>query len=144
MLFTNDLITLFAERHLKRVLWLLVIFLLLSPQSGALGSSTFQPEVALFPNRGFESDPTNPSNGWDWPNGDWIWDGNIAHESTHSARVSRTTGSETASIYSAYLPIQPSTTIYLVLTGSALKMRTKTHQSLYINIQPGIRRQALG
>ena len=94
---------------MKRILWLVVIFLLLIPQSGALGNSSFQSPLSIFPNSGFEIDPTGPSNGWLWPSNDWVWDGNIAHNGAYSARVSRTAGPSTASVYSAYVSVQPST-----------------------------------
>ncbi len=94
---------------MKRILWLAVIYLLLIPQAAALGDSQTQDILSSFPNGGFETNPTEPSNGWTWPGNGWVWDGNIAHSGTHSARVSRSGGGETGSVYSAYVPVQPST-----------------------------------
>ena len=103
------LITMFAGINMKKIFWLLVIFLLLKPQGGTLGFSPYHLNLDIFPNAGFEVDPTDPSNGWTWPSDHWVWDGSIAHSGSHSARVSRLSGSETNSIYSGYLPVQPST-----------------------------------
>lgn len=94
---------------MKRIIWLIIIALLLVPQAGSLGFHPIQPAVTLFPNGGFETDPSDPSNGWTWPSDDWIWDGSIAHDGTHSARISRSGGNETTSVYSAYVSVQPST-----------------------------------
>ncbi len=94
---------------MKRFLWLVVIFILLLPQAGAFASNSFQAILSGFPNSSFEIDPADPSNGWEWPNNDWVWDGGIAHSGTHSARIYRASGEETASLYSAYMPVQPST-----------------------------------
>ncbi len=98
-----------VDKKLKRFLWFVVIFLVLNSQVGLLGFSSFQATLVTFPNGGFEVDPTNSSNGWEWPSNDWIWDGSIAHSGAHSARVSRTSGPETESIWSADMPVQPST-----------------------------------
>jgi|GEM_PF-1014335 len=121
MPFGLDLITLFAERTLKRFLWLAVIILLVIPQAGAYGRDTSQLILDSIPNYSFEINPTEPSNGWDWPGEDWVWDGGTAHDGNHSARISRTSGDETASIYSAYVPVQASS-IYTL----AFWMRTET------------------
>jgi uncharacterized repeat protein (TIGR01451 family) len=95
---------------------------LLMQPAGACHFSLFQPSRVPFPNGGFEINPTDPTNGWTWPSNDWVWDRNIAHGGTHSARVSRTSGPETESVWSAYLPIQPSTVYtltYWLRTDSA-------------------------
>ncbi len=84
--------------------------------------SPFQPHLDTFPNGGFETDPTSTSIGWSWPSSDWVWDGSIAHSGAHSARVSRTSGPETESVWSASLPVQPSTVYtltYWLRTNSA-------------------------
>ena len=93
---------------MKRVLWLTVIFFLLVPQAWVLASDVGQPDTYSFPNGGFELDPANPSNGWDWPGGNWSWDG-TSHTGSYSARVYRNGGDETSSLWSTYIPIQPST-----------------------------------
>ena len=93
---------------MKRILWLVVVSLLLIPQAGALGNSQTPDILSGFPNGGFETNPTDPSNGWTWPNNNWVWDGSIAHEGTHSARVYRDSGDQTASLWSTYVPVQPS------------------------------------
>lgn len=98
---------------MKKLFWLAVIFILLIPPTTVLGSSQAQETLSSFPNGNFETDPANPSNGWDWPSSDWVWDGSTAHEGTFSARVSRIGGSETQSIYSAYVPVQVSS-IYTI------------------------------
>jgi uncharacterized repeat protein (TIGR01451 family) len=70
-----------------------------------------QPRILLsaFPNGGFETDPTSGQNNWVWPVTNWTWDGTLAHGGTHSARVSRSGGNESGSLYSDLLPITPST-----------------------------------
>ena len=104
-----DIIALERGANMKKMLWLVVIILVLSPQAGSLASSPFQPNEVTFPNSGFETDPTTGTNGWSWPSSDWVWDGSVAHSGAHSARVYRGSGSETASVYSAYISVQAST-----------------------------------
>lgn len=94
---------------MKRLVWVAVIILLVIPQAGALGFDSSQSLLSVFPNGNFENNPNDPANGWSWPAEDWVWDGTIAHSGTHSARVSRISGDETASIYSAFVPVEAST-----------------------------------
>ena len=94
---------------MKRIFWLAVIFLLIKPQAVSLSFDQAQSPLSTFPNGGFETNPTDPNNGWSWPTQDWVWDGNVAHSGTYSARVYRGGGDATASIYSAYISVQPST-----------------------------------
>jgi uncharacterized repeat protein (TIGR01451 family) len=128
---------------LKRFLWLAVIILLVIPQAGVYGSDTSQRILSTFPNNSFEINPNEPSNGWDWPGQQWVWDGGSAHDGIHSARVSRTSGDETASIYSAYVPVQASTIYSLsfwLRTENANKSPTVfIYQYTSDNIQTGIR-----
>lgn len=93
---------------MKRILWLAVIFFLLTPQLGVLGAHSFQSVDAIVLNGGFESDPTAPDNGWDWPESNWQWDASVFHEGSHSARVSRYNGEETPSLWSDPIDIQTS------------------------------------
>lgn len=88
---------------------LLITFLLIVFPIGVLGSGPFQVIYNTFPNPGFETNPANSSGGWFWPVSDWVWDSSIAHSGTHSARVSRTSGDASASLYSANLSVEPST-----------------------------------
>ena len=92
---------------MKRVLWLTVIFFLLVPQVVAFGADDNQPESIYFPNGGFELNPVEPSNGWDWAGGNWSWDGS-SHSGIHSVRVFRQGGDQSVSLWSDYLPVQPS------------------------------------
>jgi FG-GAP-like repeat/FG-GAP repeat len=66
-------------------------------------------QAMSFPNGGVEAQPTGGANDWFWPSSGWVWDGSTAHGGTHSVRVSRTSGSETPNLLSAYIPVQPST-----------------------------------
>lgn len=93
---------------MKRILWLAVIFFILYPQVGVLGSDSYQSINGTIQNSGFEYNPIDPINGWDWPDNGWQWDGNIFHGETHSARVSRFSGDETSSLWSMPIPTQPS------------------------------------
>jgi uncharacterized repeat protein (TIGR01451 family) len=74
------------------------------PFGQSLNSNTI-----AFPNGGFETNPINPSNGWTWPANDWVWDGSVAHNGTHSARVNRVSGGSTASLWSDYMSVNPTT-----------------------------------
>ncbi|MDO9087612.1 MAG: FG-GAP-like repeat-containing protein [Anaerolineaceae bacterium] len=79
-------------------------------------------ESASFPNGGFETFPSGGLNDWTWPSSYWTWDGSIAHSGTRSARVSRNSGLDTASLWSAYVPILPSneySLIYWLRTANA-------------------------
>jgi uncharacterized repeat protein (TIGR01451 family) len=87
------------------VLTLLIIALL----AGELGSIPFWAAPVPFPNGGFETFPGGGLNDWRWPDNDWVWDGSVAHNGAHSARVHRIFGGETASLRSAYISVQPST-----------------------------------
>ena len=65
--------------------------------------------IALsFPNGGFDI-PQRGANDWTIFTSGWAWDVNNPHSGSHSARVSRASGSETGSIYSAFIAITPST-----------------------------------
>ena len=69
-----------------------------------------KPVIATaFPNGGFETYPNAGVNDWTVFTSGWAWDSNTKHSGTHSARVSRTSGSETGSIHSAFISIAPST-----------------------------------
>ena len=83
-----------------------LIFILL-----AGGSRSIPPQTAplSIPNGGFETFPAGGPNDWTWPSSDWVWDGSVAHGGTHSVRVQRSSGAETASLWSAYVSVQPST-----------------------------------
>jgi uncharacterized repeat protein (TIGR01451 family) len=134
---------LFAERNLKRFLWLAAIILLVIPQAGVYGSDTSQLILSNFPNNSFEINPVDPSNGWDWPGEDWVWDGGTHHVGSHSARVSRTSGDETASIYSAYVPVQASS-VYTLSFWMRTEAASKTpsvsiYQYASNNTQTGLR-----
>ena len=75
-----------------------------------------------FPNGGFETQPVGGANDWTWPGSNWVWDGSTAHNGAHSVRVSRTSGDATSSLWSAYVPVQPSsvyTLTYFLRTESA-------------------------
>ena len=65
--------------------------------------------AATFPNGGFENFPAGGSNDWTWPAGNWEWDASSVHSGAHSARVSRSSGLDTSSLWSAYVSLQPST-----------------------------------
>ena len=62
-----------------------------------------------FRNGGFETFPAGGPGDWTWPGGDWVWDGSVAHTGAHAARVHRSSGGETASLWSALVFVQPST-----------------------------------
>lgn len=83
-----------------------VIFIL------SVGESSTVPTYAgqvPFPNGGFETFPGGGPDDWQWPDRDWVWDGSVAHSGVSSARVYRGSGDETASLWSAYVSVQPST-----------------------------------
>lgn len=66
-------------------------------------------EAMTFPNGGFETNPTGEVNDWtSWPTG-WGWDGSTYNSGSHSARVSRSQGSASGSLWSANVSVMPST-----------------------------------
>lgn len=85
-------------------LFLIFFFLFLLLNGWQIGSV----EGVSFPNGGFESYPVGGTNDWTVFTSGWVWDASNPHSGTHSARVSRTGGSETGSIYSAFLSVSPS------------------------------------
>lgn len=97
---------------IRRVLiFLLLVGALLAPSARALASQiapTAAPQAAII-NGGFETNPSSSGSGWSWPSSGWVWDGDVAHSGTHSTRIARSSGGETASLYSDYIPVQPST-----------------------------------
>ncbi len=88
------------------LLWLAVL-----AASLALGVFALPVEglLASLPNGSFETFPTGGANDWDWPDSHWVWDSSVAHSGTHSARVYRSSGGETDSLYSPYVTVQAST-----------------------------------
>jgi uncharacterized repeat protein (TIGR01451 family) len=76
-------------------------------------TAPIQAAPVSFANSGFETFPTGGADDWDWPSDDWVWDRSVAHGGSHSARVSSSSGSATASLWSAHVPVQPSTTCTL-------------------------------
>ena len=89
----------------------LLVFVLIVGEARSI-SIRATPDVD-FPNGGFETLPAGGPNDWTWPNSGWVWDGSIAHSGSHSARISRSFGPETASVYSADIVVQPTTTYTL-------------------------------
>ncbi len=91
-----------------RFVWagLLVVWGLL--QSGA---PTTVAAPAAFPNGGFEIDANSDGkpDSWDWPATNWVWDGSVAHSGSRSAKISRFSGGATPYLWSANVPVQPST-----------------------------------
>lgn len=94
---------------MKQLLLFAVIILMLNPPVVSQNIPTRLNTIIPFPNGGFETNPAGGSGNWIWPASNWVWDSGVAHGGSHSARVSRSSGSATASIYSASLPVQPST-----------------------------------
>jgi uncharacterized repeat protein (TIGR01451 family) len=74
-----------------------------------LCSTSIRAASASFPNGGFETRPGGGQNDWTLPANNWVWDSAVAHAGTHSVRVDRSSGGETASLWSAYIAVQPST-----------------------------------
>ena len=91
------------KRKFKQLLIIFFCLVLL-----LIGGQIDSVEGASFPNGGFESYPSGGSNDWTIFTTGWVWDDSNPHSGTHSARVSRYSGSETGSIHSAFLPISPS------------------------------------
>lgn len=94
---------------MKKYLLLSAVISLLILQAGLPGFGLSQSALVPFPNPGFETNPTGSANGWTWPAGDWIWDKNFAHSGAYSAQVYRGSGDATDSLWSALLPVKPST-----------------------------------
>ncbi len=89
-----------------RVFWLPAVLVLMAV---GLRSTAARAEPNSFPNGGFEVFPSSGPDDWQWPGTDWTWDSGGAHSGERSARVSRSSGSGTASLWSAYVSVQPST-----------------------------------
>ena len=99
-MFLNNL-----RKHKTKLLFIIFFCLVLLFNGRQIDSV----EGVSFPNGGFESEPGGGSNDWTSFTSGWTWDDSNPHSGTHSARVSRYSGSETGSIHSAFLPISPST-----------------------------------
>jgi len=80
---------------------------------------------AVIANPGFEVDDDHdgrPDN-WDWPTSDWVWDNNVAHSGSRSARVEKNNSyTSSPDLWSDYATISPSTdytlTIWLRTRGA--------------------------
>lgn len=86
-----------------------VLLLTLIALAGLWRIMPVQAAPVPFANSGFETFPTGGSDDWSWPSDDWTWDGSVVHGGAHSARVSRGSGSATASLWSPHVPMQTST-----------------------------------
>lgn len=73
------------------------------------------PSAAISFNGGFETDANKDGkpDEWSWPTSYWVWDKVVYHAGTRSARVSRSGGAATTSLWSKNLPVKPSTTYTL-------------------------------
>jgi uncharacterized repeat protein (TIGR01451 family) len=127
----------------KRILWLAAIFFLLMPQMGGWSSPDSQSIYSVIPDGGFELNLADPVNGWSWPGENWVWDATSAHSGSHSARVNRGTGDETASLWSDFISINHSM-IYLLSFWFRTEFASKNpsvaiYQYTSSNSQTGIR-----
>lgn len=86
--------------------------------SSRLASIQIEMQDALIANPSFEIDDDRdgrPDN-WDWPVGDWVWDGSAAHSGDYSARVEKNDDQRSsASLWSDHTLVSPSTNYTLTL-----------------------------